>query len=142
MPATIKDEPNVTHISYNVTNFEFLYEPFYVARDDALTPEHDERFIGYGFTRNTQVFEMFVAGFQFQVLSPIFTCHPGLQNKKHALLREQQNNKNRRAFDGFKREVFARYNKDPLKMMQPPGKDQKKKNKQQQFKLSRLRGSR
>lgn len=42
-----------TYISYNVTNFEFLYEPFYVATD--LVPLHDERFLGYGFTRNTQV---------------------------------------------------------------------------------------
>lgn len=43
-----------TVISYNVTNFEFLYEPFYVATD--TVPPHDERFIGYGFTRNTQVY--------------------------------------------------------------------------------------
>ena len=40
-------------MSHNVTNFEFLYEPFYVALDTA--PPHDERFIGYGYTRNTQV---------------------------------------------------------------------------------------
>lgn len=44
---------DLTHISYNVTNFEFLYEPFYVSTD--LVPMHDERFLGYGFTRNTQV---------------------------------------------------------------------------------------
>lgn len=43
------------HISHNVTNFEFLYEPFYVAPD--TVPPHDERFLGYGFTRNTQVNE-------------------------------------------------------------------------------------
>lgn len=42
-----------TRISHMVTNFEFLYEPFYVATDDA--PIHDERFVGYGYTRNTQV---------------------------------------------------------------------------------------
>lgn len=42
-----------TTISHNVTNFEFLYEPFYVSTD--LVPPHDERFLGYGFTRNTQV---------------------------------------------------------------------------------------
>lgn len=42
-----------TVVSYNVTNFEFLYEPFYVATD--AVPPHDERFLGYGFTRNTQV---------------------------------------------------------------------------------------
>lgn len=41
------------HVSHNVTNFEFLYEPFYVAPD--TVPAHDERFIGYGYTRNTQV---------------------------------------------------------------------------------------
>lgn len=42
-----------TYISHNVTNFEFLYEPFYVSKD--VAPIHDERFMGYGYTRNTQV---------------------------------------------------------------------------------------
>lgn len=41
------------HVSHDVTNFELLYEPFYVAPD--AVPPHDERFLGYGFTRNTQV---------------------------------------------------------------------------------------
>ncbi|XP_011694182.1 PREDICTED: beta-1,4-glucuronyltransferase 1-like [Wasmannia auropunctata] len=41
------------YISHDVTNFEFLYEPFYVAKD--IVPPHDERFMGYGYTRNTQV---------------------------------------------------------------------------------------
>ena len=41
-------------ISHAVTNFEFLYEPFFIATDN--NPVHDERFIGYGYTRNTQVF--------------------------------------------------------------------------------------
>ncbi|CAD1480621.1 unnamed protein product, partial [Heterotrigona itama] len=40
------------YISHDVTNFEFLYEPFYVAKD--IVPVHDERFMGYGYTRNTQ----------------------------------------------------------------------------------------
>ena len=31
----------------------FKYEPLYVAR--AETPQFDERFIGFGMTRNTQV---------------------------------------------------------------------------------------
>jgi N-acetyllactosaminide beta-1,3-N-acetylglucosaminyltransferase len=30
-----------------------MYEPVYVAKSD--TPQYDERFIGYGLTRNTQV---------------------------------------------------------------------------------------
>ena len=43
----------VVHVSHNVTAFEFFYEPFYVSLDSA--PLYDERFEGYGFTRNTQV---------------------------------------------------------------------------------------
>lgn len=73
-------ETDEVKISHSVTNFEFLYEPFFVASDN--NPQHDERFIGYGYTRNTQVYEMFVAGYQFQVLTPLFTIHWGLQNKK------------------------------------------------------------
>ena len=67
-----------------------------------------------------QVYEMFVAGYQFQVLSPIFTVHWGLQNKKsRPAWRERQNNVNRKYFEVFKREVFARYHKDPLRMLLP-----------------------
>jgi hypothetical protein len=46
-------DDSVVHISHTVTNYEFYYEPFYVAIDSA--PEYSERFLGYGFTRNTQV---------------------------------------------------------------------------------------
>ena len=40
-------------IQSKVTNYLFKYEPLYVAR--AETPVFDERFIGFGMTRNTQV---------------------------------------------------------------------------------------
>ena len=46
----------MVHVSHNVTAFEFFYEPFYVSLDSA--PLYDERFEGYGFTRNTQVFKI------------------------------------------------------------------------------------
>ncbi|XP_049820105.1 beta-1,4-glucuronyltransferase 1-like [Aethina tumida] len=108
------DENNDVHVSHPVTNFEFFYEPFYVAPD--TVPPHDERFIGYG----TQeiVYEMYVAGYEFVVLSPIFTCHWGLQIKHtKPPWQEHQNNMNRKQFDGFKREIFAKYNKDPLNLM-------------------------
>ncbi len=62
---------------------------------------------------------MFVAGYQFHVLTPLFTIHWGLQNKKsRPAWREHQNNINRKYFDTFKRELYARYKKDPLKMLQ------------------------
>ncbi|KAK9875222.1 hypothetical protein WA026_006009 [Henosepilachna vigintioctopunctata] len=102
-----EDGPHV-HISHPVTNFEFLYEPFYVAKD--TVPAHDERFLGYGYTRNTQVYEMFLAGYEFLVLSPIFTIHWGLQLKKtRPPWRESQNTKNMKKFKEFKRELLVKY---------------------------------
>ena len=57
-----------------------------------------------------QVYEMFVAGVQFQVLSPAFTVHWGLQTKQaRPAWRELQNNENRRHFEMFKKEVAIRY---------------------------------
>ncbi|XP_021203793.2 beta-1,4-glucuronyltransferase 1 isoform X1 [Bombyx mori] len=113
------NETSETHISHNVTNFELLYEPFYVAPD--TVPAHDERFLGYGFTRNTQVYEMFLIGYQFRVLSPIFTIHWGLQARRNRpLWREKQNEKNRKHFETFKRELFARYRRDPLHLLKRP----------------------
>ncbi|XP_050681736.1 beta-1,4-glucuronyltransferase 1 [Leptidea sinapis] len=114
--STGGNESLATHVSHNVTNFELLYEPFYVASD--TVPPHDERFLGYGFTRNTQVYEMFLVGYQFQVLSPIFTIHWGLQLRRNRpLWREKQNAKNRKHFETFKRELFARYRRDPLHLL-------------------------
>jgi hypothetical protein len=40
------------HVSHEAI-YEFYYEPFYVAHD--IVPDFDERFLGYGYTRNTQV---------------------------------------------------------------------------------------
>ncbi|XP_012285752.1 beta-1,4-glucuronyltransferase 1 isoform X2 [Orussus abietinus] len=112
------------YVSHDVTNFELFYEPFYVAKD--TVPSHDERFMGYGYTRNTQVYEMFVAGYQFKVLSPVFTGHWGLQSKRgRPAWRERQNNFNRNLFEAFKKEVFARYMRDPLKLIKTQKSDRK-----------------
>ena len=40
-------------MAYKVDKYIFKYEPLYVARADM--PPFDERFIGFGMTRNTQV---------------------------------------------------------------------------------------
>ena len=45
-------DDTVLHISHEA-KYEVFYEPFYVSLD--TTPPHDERFLGYGFTRNSQV---------------------------------------------------------------------------------------
>ena len=43
-------------IAYKVEKYIFKYEPLYIARGD--TPAFDERFIGFGMTRNTQVIKI------------------------------------------------------------------------------------
>ncbi|GAB6027950.1 hypothetical protein CHUAL_002177 [Chamberlinius hualienensis] len=47
-------ETDTISVAYLITKFQTFYEPFYVAEDDV--PPHDERFVGYGYTRNSQVF--------------------------------------------------------------------------------------
>lgn len=109
-------------ISHNVTNYEFFYEPFYIGRDDA--PPHDERFLGYGFTRNTQVYEMALSGWSFHVLSPIFTIHWGMQMKqRRPAWRKNQMDRNRRLFDVIHHELKAKYgllNKSPVRWHPKP----------------------
>ena len=56
---------------------------------------------------------MHLGGWEFVVLSPIFSVHWGILSKKsRPSWRERQNSNNRRKFPHFKKEVFARYNKD------------------------------
>ncbi|XP_035216751.1 beta-1,4-glucuronyltransferase 1-like [Stegodyphus dumicola] len=101
-------DSNKLEAAYKISNYEFFYEPFYVAR--ANVPLHDERFIGYGFTRNTQVFEMHLAGFELWVLNPAFAVHRGVQNKRgRGAWRERQNIINRKQFTRFKHEMAVKY---------------------------------
>lgn len=103
------DVKAAVHVNHNVTRCTNWYEPFYVAHD--TVPDYDDRFVGYGFTRNTQVYEMIAAGYQFQVLSPIFACHWGLQTRKedYSLPRRKQVAMNSGLIRTFKTEVNAQY---------------------------------
>ena len=47
-------ETNEVEVAYEVENYKFPYEPIYVSR--GATPAFDERFIGFGFDRTSQVF--------------------------------------------------------------------------------------
>ena len=46
-------ETDEEDVAYKVEKYRLLYEPIYVSRGD--TPAFDERFIGFGYTRNSQV---------------------------------------------------------------------------------------
>ena len=62
---------------------------------------------------------MNVSGWDFQVLSPAFTVHRGLFRKKsRPAWREKQNIENRKRFPHFKKEIFAKYNKDYRKELE------------------------
>jgi len=56
---------------------------------------------------------MITAGYQFQVLSPIFSCHWGLQTfeRSYSPSRMLQLGKNIGQFQSFKAEMAARYPK-------------------------------
>jgi len=103
-------------IAYKVEKYIFKYEPLYIARGD--TPAFDERFIGFGMTRNTQVYEMYVAGYSFYLLNNAFTTHWGFQTiKTRPEWRARQQEKNNARFDEFAKEVSAHYSADPYNML-------------------------
>ena len=53
-------------VIYNITSWEEYWEPIYIA--DSNVPEFDERFVGYGFTRNTQVSSFVYESNQISIL--------------------------------------------------------------------------
>ncbi|KAK7070888.1 Beta-1,4-glucuronyltransferase 1, partial [Halocaridina rubra] len=97
-------------IMYNITSWKKSWEPIYIAKADI--PLYDERFIGYGFTRSSQVYEMHIADYTWHMLNNAFLCHRGFQtSKKKDTLRRMQINQNSRRYPMFLKEVYARYNK-------------------------------
>eukprot|EP00088_Acartia_fossae_P029166 TRINITY_DN29996_c0_g1_i9.p1 TRINITY_DN29996_c0_g1~~TRINITY_DN29996_c0_g1_i9.p1 ORF type:complete len:523 (-),score=67.62 TRINITY_DN29996_c0_g1_i9:482-2050(-) len=111
------DENPDQEIGYKVEKYIFKYEPLYVARAD--TPQFDERFIGFGMTRNTQVYEMHVAGYEFHVLANIFTNHAGFQTlSNRPSWRAKQQEANNAKFDEFAKELTAHYGRDPYNMIE------------------------
>lgn len=103
-------------VAYMVDKYIFKYEPLYVARGD--TPLFDERFIGFGMTRNTQVYEMYVSGYTFHVLNNAFTSHRGFQSiSSRPPWRAKQQELNNGRFDEFAKEISAHYSADPYNML-------------------------
>jgi len=109
-------ETDTIDTAYKVEKYIFKYEPLYVARGD--TPPFDERFIGFGMTRNTQVYEMYVAGYSFHLLNNAFTSHWGFQSySTRPVWRAKQMEENNGKFDEFAKELSAHYNADPYDML-------------------------
>ena len=86
-----------------------------------------------------QAYEMWMAGWTFEVLSPIFAIHWGFQKKiGRPAWREQQNNRNRIRFDRFKAEILARYGKTERPKTQKQRND---KNSNKQYKPKKKNGA-
>lgn len=110
-------ETSKMSVLYDVDKYSFWYEPIYVAQTSA--PLYDERFVGYGFTRNTQIYEMYLAGWSFKVLNNIFLIHWGFQYRSsQSELRRKEAVKNFFIFKDFLREKTVEYDDDPLNLLQ------------------------
>jgi len=102
MPQT-----DLLDIAYPVEKYQFKYEPIFIARADF--PDYDERFVGFGKGRVSQVYEMVMAGYRFHVLNNAFTNHWGFQNGPRSESRLQQYKENDARFLIFKKEISVRY---------------------------------
>lgn len=115
------------NVLYNITSWQNYWEPIYVAK--ATVPFYDERFVGYGFTRNSQVFEMHLSDYTWHMLNNAFLCHRGFQvNKKKDVTRREQIKTNSELYKAFRREIYARYGKN-AEDYEPKKKEKKKKSK-------------
>uniref|UniRef100_A0A6A7FZM2 Beta-1,4-glucuronyltransferase 1 n=2 Tax=Hirondellea gigas TaxID=1518452 RepID=A0A6A7FZM2_9CRUS len=109
--STWEVPPNSTDINvmYNINEYVQLWEPIYITKTLQL-PKFDERFIGYGYTRNTQVLEMSVAGYTWLVLDTPFLSHRGFQSSKgRSRVRRKQIWENLKKFKGFRKELSKKY---------------------------------
>ena len=85
------------------------WEPFYISLDP-ISPYYDERFQQYGFNRISQVCEMHIAGFRWEVLRSAFLVHRGLKvpGGFHES-KEAEQSANRLLFRQFKEELKIKY---------------------------------
>lgn len=94
-------------VAYSVERDSF-WEPFYIAKTSM--PLYDERFKQYGFNRVSQVCEMHVSGYQFQVLNHAFLVHQGFKTRaSHHARKDQENKQNRKLYTTFVSELKVRY---------------------------------
>ncbi|KAF9039460.1 glycosyltransferase family 49 protein [Hymenopellis radicata] len=87
---------------YKVTQYQPAYEPYVVFKADG-PPWCDERFVGYGGNKAACLYEMYLSGVSFYVLSDHFLIHQNhLYQEK---VRKQERKFNRRIYNEFKEET-------------------------------------
>ncbi|KAI0002188.1 glycosyl-transferase for dystroglycan-domain-containing protein [Russula compacta] len=91
---------------YKVTQYQSAYEPYVIVRKDA-GGWCDERFTGYGGNKAACLFEMYLSGVSFYVLSDHFLIHQSHVYEEEA--RRSERKYNRRIHSDFKEETCLRY---------------------------------
>ncbi|XP_059481227.1 beta-1,4-glucuronyltransferase 1-like isoform X2 [Neocloeon triangulifer] len=110
-------ESTEVRVAYEV-KYKFWYEPVYVTKQGS--PKFDERYVGYGMTRNTQALEMALSGYRFFLLDNTFLSHLwGFQHKNRSdLARSRQTSHNHRLFcSQHVRELAVRFDSDKFKLL-------------------------
>ncbi|KAI0789296.1 glycosyl-transferase for dystroglycan-domain-containing protein [Abortiporus biennis] len=97
--------PPGTEELYKVENYQSAYEPYVVMNKNA--PWCDERFVGYGSNKAACLFEMYISGVSFHVLSEHFLIHQSHKYEEEA--RKEERRHNRKLYTDYKEEVCLRY---------------------------------
>ncbi|KAH8828207.1 glycosyltransferase family 49 protein [Flagelloscypha sp. PMI_526] len=91
---------------YRVTGYQSAYEPYLIFKKSG-PPWCEERFIGYGGNKAACIFQMYLSGISFYVLSDHFIVH---QSHEYAeLTRASERKVNRRIYSEFRQEACLRY---------------------------------
>ncbi|KAE9408757.1 hypothetical protein BT96DRAFT_1100066 [Gymnopus androsaceus JB14] len=91
---------------YKVTKYQAAYEPYIIFKREG-PPWCDERFVGYGGNKAACLFEMYLSGVSFYVLSDHFIVHQNHAYEEKA--RKDERKFNRKIYADFKEETCLRY---------------------------------
>ncbi|KAF7315177.1 hypothetical protein MIND_00032100 [Mycena indigotica] len=91
---------------YKVTKYQAAYEPYIVFKRDG-PPWCDERFVGYGGNKAACLFEMYLSGISYYVLTDHFLIHQNHLYEETA--RRAERKYNRKIYTEFKEEACLRY---------------------------------
>ncbi|KAH9846614.1 glycosyl-transferase for dystroglycan-domain-containing protein [Lenzites betulinus] len=97
--------PPDSHTVYKVEHYQSAYEPYVIT--SKRVSWCDERFAGYGGNKAACLFEMYLSGVSFYVLSDHFLIHQSHKYEEEA--RREERKSNRKLYSDFKEEVCLRY---------------------------------
>ncbi|CAL1697469.1 unnamed protein product [Somion occarium] len=90
---------------YPVGQYQSAYEPYVIMSKNV--PWCDERFTGYGANKAACLFEMYLSGVSFFVMSDHFLIHQSHKYEEQA--RREERKYNRKLYTDFKEEACLRY---------------------------------